>query len=151
MRPGFRSVQRMAPVVLFAIAAAGCSTVSEWVSDNSSNATPPTELSAIDTARDVSVLWDRDVGSGSGKRYLKLRPSFDDERVYVAESNGDVSAYNLESGDLEWDTDTDERISGGPGSGDGLVLVGTLDGDIWSTLENGAGGRPRSDPHVVCS
>ena len=35
-----------------------------------------------------------------------------------------------ETGESVWDTDTDSPLSGGPGVGDGLVLLGTSDGEV---------------------
>lgn len=129
MRFGHRAMPSWLSAVLLTALLSGCSTIGDLVGGGS-NTEPPTELGAFDATRNVSVLWDRDVGSGSGKRYLKLRPVFDDERVYVAESNGDVSAHDIASGENLWETDTDASVSGGPGTGDGLVLVGTLDGEV---------------------
>ncbi|MEE9570441.1 MAG: PQQ-binding-like beta-propeller repeat protein, partial [Gammaproteobacteria bacterium] len=112
--------------------------VQEYLQGGTDNAEPPAELIEFSPGIEVEEVWSRSVGSGTSKFYLKLRPMVADGRVYAANRNGRVGAYDAETGDELWTTDTAAPISGGPGGGDGLVLVGSSDGDVVAlTAETG--------------
>jgi len=98
--------------------------------DSSDNTTEPAELVDFEPIIKVRTVWQRRVGSGAGKLFLKLRPAVDGERVYAATRGGRVRAFDARTGESIWDTDTDSPLSGGPGVGDGLVLLGTSDGEV---------------------
>lgn len=103
--------------------------------DSSDNSEPPAELVEFEATRTLSQVWRANVGGGAGRRYLKLRPAVFGARVFAAEVDGEVSAYELETGQQLWEQDTDREISGGPGTGEGLVLVGTSDGEVVALEE----------------
>ncbi len=98
--------------------------------DNPDNTAEPAELVDFEPTIKVRTVWQRRVGSGAGKLFLKLRPAVDGERVYAATRGGRVRAFDARTGESLWDTDTDSPLSGGPGVGDGLVLLGTSDGEV---------------------
>jgi len=99
-------------------------------SSDSSNVIPPEPLTEITPSIDITTAWSRNVGEGAGRRYLRLRPAVMGATVYAAERGGDVSAYDVKTGDELWERSTDTAISGGPGVGDGMVVVGTSDGEV---------------------
>ena len=108
------------------LVAGGCSNPFE----KSSNLEPPAPLTEYTPSAKLTTVWSRNVGSGAGKRYLRLRPAVLENRVFAAESSGDVSAYDVATGEEIWRTATDTPVSGGPGVGDDLVVVGTSDGEV---------------------
>ncbi len=75
-------------------------------------------------------LWSRDVGVGTEDRDLNLRPWVEKGVVYAADSSGELMALDSLSGKVIWQVDTKARLSGGPGGGLGLVLVGTEDAEV---------------------
>lgn len=89
------------------------------------NTEPPTPLVEFDQQVTISRVWEKDVGDGYDKQYLKLNPIHSNDRIFVAESSGDVLAIDRTSGKQLWSTDTDSDITGGPGAGNNLVSVGT--------------------------
>jgi outer membrane protein assembly factor BamB len=89
------------------------------------NAAPPTPLGEIQQRFGITKLWEKDVGDGSDKQYLKLVPVYAEDRIFVADSEGKVEAIDARSGHVLWKADTDTRITGGPGVGENLVIVGT--------------------------
>ncbi len=103
--------------------------------DGSDNTAEPAELVDFEPTIKVRTVWQRRVGSGAGKLFLKLRPAVDGERVYAATRGGRVRAFDARTGESIWDTDTDSPLSGGPGVGDGLVLLGTSDGEVLALGE----------------
>jgi outer membrane protein assembly factor BamB len=119
-----------AVVALLLLALAGCSTVGDMFSFGSSNLEPPEPLGEYTPSVRIATVWNRNVGASAGRRYLRLVPAVDGARVFAAERNGDVSGYELNSGEQLWETDTDLAIAGGPGVGEGLVLVGSSDGMV---------------------
>jgi len=125
--PG-RAVRGAAMLLLLWLA--GCSSVSDLFSSGSSNLQPPEPLTEYTASVRIATVWNRNVGASAGRRYLRLRPAVEGTRVFAAERNGDVSAYDLASGEELWRTDTDLPIAGGPGAGEGLVLAGSIDGTV---------------------
>jgi outer membrane protein assembly factor BamB len=116
--------------IVAALGAGGCSSLGNPFSSSSSNVKPPAPLTDFEPRARIDTLWSRNIGAGTGRRYLRLRPAVEGERVYAADRTGDVSAFDVRSGDKLWETDTDTPVSGGPGTGVGLVLVGTSDGEV---------------------
>ncbi|HEC13344.1 MAG TPA: outer membrane protein assembly factor BamB [Acidiferrobacteraceae bacterium] len=90
----------------------------------------PVALNAIEAAVSVKRIWERDTGSGSAKVFLRLVPAILNDTVYVADSRGQVSAFNAQTGKTVWSTHTKLPVTGATGVGEGLVLVGTRDGEV---------------------
>ena len=88
------------------------------------NAEPPAELLDIKQRLKVVELWSRGTG-GMGKHYLKLAPVVFNQRLYIADADGDLMALDATNGKEIWSIDTDANITGGPGYGENTVLIGT--------------------------
>lgn len=90
-----------------------------------------------------AVVWRRDTGDGS--ELDRLTAASWGGRIFAADEDGIVSAYEATTGGALWSADTDTRITGGVGAGDGLALVGTAEGQVIA-LDSGSGNeRWRSD------
>ncbi|NOZ11443.1 MAG: outer membrane protein assembly factor BamB [Gammaproteobacteria bacterium] len=87
-------------------------------------------LKDIRSSVSVKKIWERDTGSGSAKVFLKLVPAVLNDVVYVADSRGQVSAYDAQTGKTLWSIQTKLPVTGATGVGEGLVLVGTRDGEV---------------------
>ena len=112
----------------------GCSTVSEWISP--SHQDPPAELQDIDDPISVNTLWTIDVGAGSDDKRLNLVPAYVDGRLYAADAQGQVLALNAGNGRIIWSVEVDAPFSGGPGVGEGLVVLGTTDAEVIALSES---------------
>jgi len=111
---------------------AGCGSImspGEWFASED-NIDPPAELIELKSDIGVQTLWTTSAGEGTDGQRLELVPYVYESRVYVADSEGRVEALNAASGEKIWETETELPISGGPGAGGGLVLVGSRDGDL---------------------
>ena len=111
----------------------GCSGIGDKVTSyvvGEDNAEPPSPLVNIDTRVEITKLWEKDMGGGSDEQYLKLVPVFAKDKIYVADNEGELKAVNSRNGSVIWDQDTETRITGGPGAGDSLVMIGTSEGEI---------------------
>jgi outer membrane protein assembly factor BamB len=96
----------------------------------SKTADVPAELTKFKGTATVQRLWSAGLGGGVPKLRLGLSLALDGGVVYSASYNGEVAAFNLESGKKLWQTDTKLRLTGGPGAGQGLVIAGASHGDV---------------------
>ncbi len=90
--------------------------------------TPP--LPRFEPLAEVRTLWSRDAGSGYGELAPALAPAVEGGLVFAAGEDGQVQAFDAESGRPQWSADVDAAITGGVGAGDGLVLAGTDEGEV---------------------
>lgn len=115
----------------------GCSSIGESFSstvrsylEDEDVAEKPKELKNFKTTLKVTERWSANVGSDAKKLYVRLQPTIDGDRIYAAGVKGKVSAYDANTGKLLWEVDTEARLRGGPGVGDGLVLLGSADAEL---------------------
>jgi outer membrane protein assembly factor BamB len=111
---------------LFLLVLAGCEVVREYLPEPDTSE-PPMELVDFVPEITVEVLWSAKVGKGTKDHYLRLPPSIIDGRLIAADYRGQVSAFDVSTGEQLWKTELDLPITGGPGGGNGLVVVGTKD------------------------
>ncbi len=108
----------------------GCAKVSEMFG-REKELTPPAELPKFQSKSEIQTLWQRDLGAAAKKRIsLRLAPVVDDGRIHAVGKKGRVYALNPDNGENLWETETKAMITGGPGTGEGLVLVGTREGEV---------------------
>ena len=103
----------------------------------SDNSEPPAELVDFEASVEIEELWNISVGDGDKRQYLKLYPLMLEERLIVADRNGDVIAVDLEQGKTVWEVDLKVVLSGGVGGNEQHHLVTTRDGEIISLDASG--------------
>lgn len=115
-------------IPMLALALSGCGIFKSKT--NRENIEPPSELVDIDTGVKVARAWS--ASTGDGERQLGLRQSvaLADGRVYAADVDGDLSAFDVATGRQLWRVESGLRLSGGPGVGEGTLVVGDLDGTV---------------------
>jgi outer membrane protein assembly factor BamB len=107
----------------------------------------PTKLTDFNASLKAERVWTASVpDKGAKPLRLGLGLSIDGNRVYAAGRKGEVAAFDLQSGRALWRTKTKLALSGGPGSGAGLVVVGSTFGDLVAL--NAADGTIRWKTHV---
>jgi outer membrane protein assembly factor BamB len=111
---------------------AGCGSMDPLkLLEDAPNVDPPAELVDLNSTISVREIWSTSVGSGSSRDRVKLVPYVHGGRVYVADREGVVKALDSASGRVIWSVEKEGlEISGGPGAGEGLVLVGTSNGEV---------------------
>jgi outer membrane protein assembly factor BamB len=113
---------------------AGCSSESSPdLADIKGEAGPAELVEFAQTAKFVE-RWHSEVGD-SGLN--QLRPALTADAVYGASAKGDLVRLDRTSGKQVWRIETGITVSGGVGSGDGLVLLGSDKGDVLAYDENG--------------
>ena len=91
----------------------------------------PAKLTEFNATIKAERVWTASVpDKGAKPLRLGLGLSVDGNRVYAAGRKGEVAAFDLQSGRSLWRTKTKLALSGGPGFGAGLVVVGSTFGDL---------------------
>jgi outer membrane protein assembly factor BamB len=91
----------------------------------------PTKLTDFNATIRAERVWTASVADKGAKPLrLGLGLAVDGKRVYAAGRKGEVAAFDLESGRVLWRAKTKLALSGGPGTGAGLVVVGSTFGDL---------------------
>jgi outer membrane protein assembly factor BamB len=91
---------------------------------------PPAELVDFKASLKVDRAWSARVSGDNPVMRLGLGPSADGGRLFAAGAGGEVAAFDLANGRGAWRARTKAPLSGGTGSGFGLVVVGTSDGEV---------------------
>jgi len=125
------------------VALSGCN----WIKSlgKKDNVEPPTPLTEFTPTVQVQKLWGEGAGDGAGSSGAVLAPTVVDGRLYAASVDGTVEAIDAASGRTIWQQHLGERHgwlwkrgeatlrwSGGPGVGGDLLVVGSLDGDVYA-------------------
>ena len=139
---------RILLLALILVFATGCSTIKGWFGDSKSKALDPAELTDIDSPISVDRAWSLNLGDGREKLGLRQKVAIEGERLFVSNDEGRVLAVNAGNGDVIWDSEAvktgktgnrllfwrrktiEAGLSGGPGVGDGLVVVGGRNGEV---------------------
>ncbi len=116
---------RLLLTLLAMLVLGGCGTMADPTTWFGEGAEKIAELKPLENRIEPEIAWRYDTGSGTGGLRLGLVPAVTDERVFVADRSGRVSALDSASGEQIWQVETGLTISGAPGYGEGLVLLGT--------------------------
>jgi len=138
-------LRRAALILVCAFAFSGCSTVKGWFAGKDKEgkkANEPAELTEFTPSVNVQKIWSTEAGKGEKRLGARQAPTIADGKVFAAAVEGGVHAFDLQTGKEIWHyvpkrqakkkekKDKDIRLAGGPGAGDGLVVVGSLEGDV---------------------
>ncbi|MGL5607493.1 MAG: outer membrane protein assembly factor BamB, partial [Aeromonas veronii] len=66
---------------------------------------PMAPLPKVESAFTADTAWSSTVGDGIGDFYSQLKPVVEEDRIYAAARDGDVSAFDRASGDRLWTVD----------------------------------------------
>lgn len=117
--------------LLSAALLAGCGTFAdptEWFAGP--EVVEPAPLVDVQDQIRPQTLWSRDTGAGTDEQRLNLVPRIVAGTLYVADAEGRVQALAADSGAQRWQVELDAPLAGGPGVGEGLVLLGTSDAEV---------------------
>ena len=126
---GARSTVALLLLGLLSAGLAGCG-LTDRIAGGEDHALEASELVDFEASIEIGMRWRRRVGSGVDDHFLKLRPVHAGGLVFAAGHDGEVVAFDAETGDVVWKQETEAPLTGGPGAGEGLVAVGTIDGEV---------------------
>ena len=112
-------LKRQLIVALLPLALAACSSDKPKIE--------PAKLVDFQAKAKIEVRWDRDVGDAGQSVLL---PAVTREAVFAANADGDVYRFDRNTAKQVWRIDSGFAITGGVGSGGGLVLVGGEKGEL---------------------
>lgn len=126
-------MRRISALVALLILTSACATY---------DPTPPTPLADFNDVVEIDAVWSHNLSAAGEDLRLGLRPAMDARHVYLADHKGVVVALERDSGDVVWEFDSwdfawwgESRyvpFSGGPSVGEGLVVAGSLKGDVYA-------------------
>ena len=123
--------------LIFAIST-GCGikqTISEYIGGGD-NTIPPSPLINFTETAKLNKVWLQNTGKGTDDSFTNITPTILDEQIFIADPKGNIAALTIKSGDFVWRNDSRLSITGGPGAGSSLVLVGTSEGEILALSRN---------------
>lgn len=129
----FQPFARAAALVIVLLTA-GCQTVVDtydrWFgSGRPAQAQKPAELVTLRSSVGVKVLWQGSVGAAERDLFF---PVVSGNVVYAAGAAGQIAGFDVSSGRPVVRLDAGQRLSGGVGTGQGLVLAGTPKGEVMA-------------------
>lgn len=114
----------------------GCQTISEGY-DRLFGSRPgpkPAELVPIQAKATLRILWQGNVGPAEKNVYF---PAKSGNVVYAVGAAGAVTGFDTARGTPVARIEAGQRVTGGVGAGDGLVLLGTPKGEVLAFDRNG--------------
>jgi outer membrane protein assembly factor BamB len=90
----------------------------------------PQELVEFRSTLPVNRVWTAKLGGGSELLRIALSPAGAAGRVFAASSDGNVTAFDAETGKRLWRSELKRRLSAGPGVGNDRVAVASSDGHL---------------------
>jgi len=118
-------------IAIVSILFTSCSSLFE-----SDNQAPPTELTEYEQHINIKILWTKNTGNGNEGSALRLIPVFYNDRLFIADKEGEVQVLDAKNGETIWNVDTQTQLSSGPGLGIEQVIVGTNKAEVIALAEN---------------
>jgi outer membrane protein assembly factor BamB len=90
----------MSLVLSSSIALSGCSTIKGWFYDEEE--LEIRELAPITQQFEADLVWSKNLGKGIGQFFSKLQPAVNYGKVFAADRQGVIAAFDQETGKLVW-------------------------------------------------
>jgi outer membrane protein assembly factor BamB len=102
-----------------------------WFAEESTEL-PPTELTEFSAEFSAKIAWDSSAGDGAGETTNEFASYWQNDKIYAVDHEGEVYAFNAETGRRAWDTELDVETVTGVGGGMDLVFVGSKKGLLFA-------------------
>lgn len=99
------------------------------ISEN--DADRPADLVKFEATLPVQLAWSAQLNIDAKRHGFNLMPVEYDGQIFTTESNGRVACYDAVRGSFRWDIKLDAKLSAGAGAGNGLLVVGSEDGELF--------------------
>ncbi|MDO8291519.1 MAG: outer membrane protein assembly factor BamB [Gallionella sp.] len=120
-------------LLVASLALGGCSTVKDWFGSKD-DATKPAKLVEFGETAKFEVRWHADLGDSGASL---LQPALTKDAIYGVSGKGTLTRLDRTTGKPVWRVESGIAVSGGVGSGEGLVLIGSDKGDVLAYGEDG--------------
>jgi outer membrane protein assembly factor BamB len=134
-------ILRVLTLLLILSTCLGCGAkkiLDEYMGAGEDNSEPPSELVDFSETTRLNKVWSENVGKGTDELFIKLVPAILNDKIFIADTRGNITALYADSGKDIWHNDSDLSITGGPGADANLVMVGTSEGEVLSlSVETG--------------
>ncbi|MEQ1601234.1 MAG: outer membrane protein assembly factor BamB [Methylophilaceae bacterium] len=127
-------------LALAAFLASGCTTLTDLKTDISErllgrdNPNPPAALVEFKPTLQPGIIWNARVGASEN---YDFSPAVQSGAVYTASTEGDITKLDAIQGNIVWRIKAKEKLSGGVGLGQNLLLVGSVKGNVLAYDLNG--------------
>ena len=91
---------------------------------------PPAKLVKFKPSIKINKVWSGGIGGDSAHLRLALDIATDGSNVYAAAHDGRVAAFEAFKGKRLWRRKTKLPLSAGPAYGDGVIVLGSNNGDV---------------------
>ena len=122
-RPRLPRALRLALGASIVALVAGCASKSEPLYT-------PKELKAFEASAELQERWSTRVGDGLGRARYPIAPARDGNRLFAADAEGIVAAYNADNGQRQWEVDLDADVSSALNAIAGELYLGTRNGEV---------------------
>ena len=92
------------------------------------------EIAALKALPTIPLIWKTKVNESE---MAVFAPNYENEALYIADEKGVLTRIDPLTGREVWQIKTKLKLSGGVGFGEGLVLVGTFNGEVHAFDESG--------------
>ena len=92
----------------------------------------PAKLEDFDQKIELSRVWSAKPASSNNSYWSKLTMAVNEHTLFAADHSGTVVALEVDTGRQQWSIDLDLPISGGLGYGDQKVVLGTIEGQVYT-------------------
>jgi outer membrane protein assembly factor BamB len=113
-------------ITLSLVLLSGCSVFGE------NNDIEPAKLEKIDAQVELTPVWSAKSAASNKSYWMPLQLAVNDQSVFTADHSGVVVALEVDTGRQQWSVDLDLPISGGLGYGDKKVVLGTIEGQVYT-------------------
>ncbi|MEN7343656.1 MAG: outer membrane protein assembly factor BamB [Pseudomonadota bacterium] len=110
-----------------ALILSGCSIFGGEEEDESEQ---PMALTEVQSSIDLKRVLSTKIGDSGENLRLALRPAGDGTRVYVANADGEVTAFDAKTHRKVWSRKLKSKLTSGPGVGEGVVIVAEGNGSV---------------------
>ena len=119
-------------LLLASLSLGGCQTVQDWYGKKAE--TGPARLVEFAESAKFAVRWHAELGD-SGTSLLQ--PAMTQDAIYGVSGKGVLTRLARDTGQVVWRIESGIAVSGGVGSGEGLLLLGSEKGDVLAYGEDG--------------
>lgn len=120
---------RLLPYLFALLLLQGCS----WFDGDDDTVTEdfePVDLVDIEERFQVETEWTEDIGEGVGEFYNKITPVVNNNRLYIADAEGLITALDAKTGEMIWETEVGSELFGGVAASSGMVAVGSTEAEV---------------------